>query len=97
MGENGIYGKGRKGPLWSAIKWVELAFSNFHRSLKTMQPLPIFICKYTSKIEIQSRGLYNFCETLLFFEDPDANKRGIEILTNDCFLVLNHREGLMSA
>ena len=75
MGENGIYGKGRKGPLWSAIKWVELAFSNFHISLKTMQPLPIFI----------------------FFEDPDANKRGIEILTNDCFLVLNHREGLMSA
>ena len=66
-----------------------------------MQLLPMYRCKYTSKADIESRGLYNFCETLLVYEDPDArdrmrNKREIQILTNACFLVLNHSEWLMS-
>ena len=73
----------------------------FHRSLQTMQLLSMYRCKYTYKVEIESRGLYNFCEPLLVFEDPDArdrmrNKREIEVLTNACFLVLNHAEEIMS-
>ena len=61
----------------------------------------MYRCKYTSKAEIESRGLYNICEKLLVFEDPEArdrirNKRESEILTNACFLALNHAEGLMS-
>ena len=58
-------------------------------------------CKYISKAEIESRGLYNFCETLLVFEDPEVrdrmtNKRKIEILTNACFFALSHTEELVS-
>ena len=73
----------------------------FHRSLQTMQLLLMYKCKYISKAEIESRDLYNFCETLLVFEDPEArdrmrNKREIEILMNACFLTINHTEGLMS-
>ena len=56
----------------------------FHRSLQTMQLLLMYRCKYTSIAHIESRGLYNFCETLLVFEDPEAkdrmrNKREIDI------------------
>ena len=73
----------------------------FHRSLQTMWLLPMYRCKYTCKVEIESRGFYNFCETLLVFEDPEVRdrmrkKREIEILTNACFLALNYTEGLMS-
>ena len=73
----------------------------FHRSLQTMQLLPMYRCKYTSKADIKSRGLYNFCKTLLVFEDPEArdgirNKRDIEMLTNVCFSILDHAEGSMS-
>ena len=73
----------------------------FHRSLQTMQLLPMCRCKYTSKADIESRGLCNFHETTLVFEDPDSkyrmrNKREIEILTNPYFSALNHAEGLMS-
>ena len=62
----------------------------FHRSFQTIQLVPIYRCKYTSKAEIESRGLYNCCETLLVFEDPDArdrirNKREIRILTKAYF------------
>ena len=62
----------------------------FHRSIQTMQLLPMYRCKYTSKEHIESRGLYIFCEILLVFEDPEAkdrtrNKREIEILKNACF------------
>ena len=58
-------------------------------------------CKYISKAEIESRGLYNFCETLLVFEDPEVrdrmtNKRKIEILTNACFFAFSHTEELVS-
>ena len=57
--------------------------------------------KYTSKADIQSRVLYNFCEMLLVFEDPETsnrmrNKREIEILTNACFSALNHAKGSIS-
>ena len=50
---------------------------------------------------MEFRWLYNFCETLLVFEDTDArdrmrNKSEIEILTNAYFLALNCTEGLMS-
>ena len=59
----------------------------FHSCLKTMQLLPMYRCKYTSNAEIESSGMYSFCETLLVFEDPEArgrmrNKRKMEILTN---------------
>ena len=58
-------------------------------------------CKCTSKVDIRCRGIYNFCETLLIFEDTEArdrmrNKRDIEILTNAYFLALNHAERLIS-
>ena len=44
--------------------------NNFDKSLYTMQLLPMYRCKYTSKAVIKSRGSYKFCETLLVFEDP---------------------------
>ena len=55
--------------------------------------------KYTSKEETVSRGLYNFCETLLIFEDSKLkvrlrNKREIEILRNA--LLALYAERLMS-
>ena len=73
----------------------------FHRSLKTLQLLPIYRYKYTSNTDIASRGLYNFCEYLLVFEGPEArdkmmNKKKKGKLTNSCFLALNHTEELMS-
>ena len=73
----------------------------FHRSLQTLQLLPMCRCKYTSKADFEPRGLCNFCETLLVFEDPEArnrmrNKRDIEILMNACFSALNDAKGLMS-
>ena len=37
----------------------------------------MFRCKYISKIDIESRGLYNFCETHLVFEDPETRSRMI--------------------
>ena len=40
-----------------------------------MQLLPIYRCKYTFKAEIECRGLYNFCEAFLDFEDPEARDR----------------------
>ena len=60
--------------------------------------LPIDRCKYISKADIEFRGLYNFFETLLVFEDPEARDRmrkktAIEILMNAWFLALNHAEG----
>ena len=66
-----------------------------------MQLLPVFRYKYTSKADTKSRGLHNFCEMLLVFEDHEArnrmrNKSDIEMLTNACFLALNHAEGLIS-
>ena len=68
---------------------------------QTMQQLPMYRCKYTSNAEIESRGLYNFCETLLVFEDSEArgrmrNKWEIEIWINACFSALNHAKRLMS-
>ena len=73
----------------------------FHRYLQTIQLLPMYRCKYIAKADIESRGLHNFCETLLVFEDSEArdrmrNNRDIEILTNTCFSELNHAKGLMS-
>ena len=73
----------------------------FHKSLQTMQLLPMYRCMYSSKDDIESRGWFNFCETLLVFEDPDAkdrmrNKRENDILTNACFSALNHAEVLKS-
>ena len=73
----------------------------FLNSLQIMQLLPMLRSKCTSKADIESRGLYNFGETFLVFEDPDArcrmkNKRDIEMLTNACFSALNHAEVLMS-
>ena len=32
----------------------------FHRNLQTMQLLPMYECKYTSKANMEYRGLYNF-------------------------------------
>ena len=60
----------------------------------------MFRCKYISKVDIESQGMYNFCETLLVFKDPEArnrieNKRDTKILTNACFSALNHAKGLM--
>ena len=73
----------------------------YHRSLKTMQLLPMSRCKYTSKADMESRDLYNLYETLMVFEDPEVrdrmrNKGEIEMLTNACFLAINHTEGLMN-
>ena len=58
--------------------------------LQTKPMLTMYRCKYTSKAEIELRSLYNFDETLLNFEDPDArdkmrNKREIEMLSNAFF------------
>ena len=66
-----------------------------------MQLLFMYRCKYTSIADIEPRGLYNICETVLVFENPEArdgmrNKRDIEMLTNACFSTLNHAEELMS-
>ena len=73
----------------------------FHKSLKTLHLLPMLSYKNTSNADIEPRERYNFCETLLGFEDPEArdrmrNKREIEILTNACFSAIDHAEGLMS-
>ena len=38
----------------------------FHRSLQTMQQLPMYRCKYTSEADIESRGLYNFFKLFWF-------------------------------
>ena len=66
-----------------------------------MQLLLMYRCKYTYKADIESRGLYNFCEMHMVFEDPESkdrmrNKREIEIFTNACFSALNHTEVLTS-
>ena len=39
----------------------------FHKSLQTMQLLPIYRCKYTSKAENEWRGLYNFVKLFWLF------------------------------
>ena len=61
----------------------------------------MYRCKYTSKADIEYKGLYNFDETLLVVEDPEAkdkmtNNRKIYILMNLCSSALNHKEWLMS-
>ena len=73
----------------------------FCRDFMTVQLLPMYRCKYISKADIESRGLYNFCEMLLVFDDPDMkgrirNKWEFEILTNACFSALSHADGFMS-
>ena len=60
----------------------------------------MYRCKYTSKADIEYRGFFNICETLLVFEEPKArgrmkNKRHIEMLTNAYFAAFNHAEGLV--
>ena len=55
-----------------------------------MQLLAMYRYKCTSIADIESRGLYDFFETLVVFENPEErdrmrNKRYIEILTNAFF------------
>ena len=73
----------------------------FQRSFQTMQLLPKCRCKCTFEAYIESRVLYNFCETLLVFENSETkdrmrNKREMVILTHACFSALNPEKRLMS-
>ena len=65
-------------------RWISRKVNKSH---KTLQLLPIFRCKYTSKADFKSSLTYNICESAFAFEDPDAryrirNYKGIEMLTS---------------
>ena len=53
---------------------------------------------HTSKADIESRGIYNFCEMLLAYEVLDLKDRmsSRRDMSNACFSLLNHTEGSMS-
>ena len=73
----------------------------FYNSLEAMQLLSMFRCKYTFKADIESRGMYIFWKTLLFFEDTEVRgrmrkKRYVQMLTNICFSALNYAVEVMA-
>ena len=68
-----------------------------HKSLQTLQLLPMLRSKNMFKADIKLRATYIFYEALVAYmdcgtRDRMGNKRDMMLMTNVCFSVLTHAE-----